>query len=332
MDPAQAGLDFGSEAGAGGELAVREHTPAVVVEEIVPRKGVHWTTRYLAPALSESVHDLGVGGLAGDQHVDLLDRAQVGELDPADLAAVGEHDPPTCDLQHLPLDLGLGEIDVRDPPPRVDAVAAEEQDADRHLLEQVCGERLDQGVLERPERAAEDDDAEPRDRRLELKGGLEAVREHDHVLELGAGGEGAGGGQAVVPTSRITDSPSGIRAAAARPIASFSIAKLASASSNGRSWPRPPRGIAPPRIRMIWPRSESTARSLRAVTSETPNWLLSSSTRTNALSLITASIWSRRSSARGVSCGLAPSAGGAMGSACSSAPRLLIILRCFLCS
>ena len=50
---------------------------------------------------------------------------------------------------------------------------------------------------------------------------------------------------AVVPTSMITDSPSRISSAAARPIASFSIAKLASASSNGRSWPSPAAGHRP---------------------------------------------------------------------------------------
>ena len=102
---------------------------------------------------------------------------------------------------------------------------------------------------------------------------------------------------AVVPTSRSTVSPSSSNAAAAWAIATFSAAKLEMLSSNGCSWRGINRGIAPPRMRCTLPRAARESRSPRTVTSETPKRLLSSPTRTNSRSLISASMRSRRSEA-----------------------------------
>src|SRR3954463_8091985 len=98
----------------------------------------------------------------------------------------------------------------------------------------------------------------------------------------------------VVPTSISSVSASRTRAAAARPIATFSSAMLVSDSSNGRSLSGSVRGIAPPRMRCTSPRKASASRSLRTVTSEMPKRSLSSPTRTKSRSRIAASIRSRR--------------------------------------
>ena len=102
---------------------------------------------------------------------------------------------------------------------------------------------------------------------------------------------------AVVPTSTSTVSPSSSNAAAAWAIATFSAAKLEMLSSNGCSWRGINRGIAPPRTRCTLPLAARESRSPRTVTSETPKRLLSSPTRTNSRSLISASMRSRRSEA-----------------------------------
>ena len=119
-------------------------------------------------------------------------RQRLREPDATDLAAVGEDDAAVGDLEHAPLDLGLRQVDVRDAARRVHAVAAEQQRSDGDPLEDVRGEWVDEGVLQRPERAAEHDDGDARNGALELERGLEAVREDDDVPELGSRDERVG--------------------------------------------------------------------------------------------------------------------------------------------
>jgi hypothetical protein len=60
------------------------------------------------------------------------------------------------------------------------------------LVEHRACERMHEGVLLRAERAAGDDDREPRDLVFELEGEREAVCEDDEVFQVGAGAQGAG--------------------------------------------------------------------------------------------------------------------------------------------
>src|SRR6266516_1009050 len=69
---------------------------------------------HLATPVPESLDGGRVRGAPGEHEVDVLDRAQPGELDRADLAAVREHDAPPGGRDHPLLDLRLGQVDVRD--------------------------------------------------------------------------------------------------------------------------------------------------------------------------------------------------------------------------
>ena len=93
--------------------------------------------------------------------------------------------------EHPALDLGLGQVDVRHSSVGVDAVAAEEHRARVDLVERERAERVDERVLERAQRAAEDDDREARDRRLELERDVDRVREDSDVVQILAVDQGA---------------------------------------------------------------------------------------------------------------------------------------------
>src|SRR5207249_3188123 len=75
----------------------------------------------LAASLAQRRHDLWARGFAGDHHVDLIHRAELRQLDAADLAAVREDDGTPGAANDLLLHLRLGEIDVRDSSLRVAA-------------------------------------------------------------------------------------------------------------------------------------------------------------------------------------------------------------------
>ena len=181
------------EARACAKSAVHEDAPPVVVHELVPAEGVHRATSTSQCSRSDST----IASFADSPVITMSISsvaAEVGELDAADLASVGEDDASAGNLEHSPLDLCLWEVDVRHAAGRVHAVAADEQRAHRDPLEDVRRQRVDEGVLKGPQRAAENDDGDPRDGMLQLERGLEPVREDHDVAELGAVDESVGGG------------------------------------------------------------------------------------------------------------------------------------------
>src|ERR1700730_8377890 len=179
----------------------------------------------------------------------------VAELDAADLRAVRDEAGAGGSGDHGRLDLRFRQVDVGHARLGVDAVAADQGNVGVHAAEHLVGERCDQGVLQRPERAARDDHLEARYRRLEQQGDRQA-----------AGDDG-----------QFPQPP------AAASVRALPPAAATAASSKGRSLSRPAsNGISPPRMRRTPPSASSASRSWRTVTAETPNSPLSSATLAKA--------------------------------------------------
>ena len=162
------------------------------------------------------------------------------------------------------------------------------------LVEDQRRHRVHERVLQRAQRAAEQDDGDPRMAGLELERRLEPVREHGDVAELGPRRRAPGrrrGRRADVDEQRLAVAHELRGGVADRQllVGEARLALLERALALGDV-----RGIAPPRIRCTSPREASASRSLRIVTSEMPKRSLSSPTRMKSCCLITASIRSRR--------------------------------------
>ena len=241
-------------------------------------------------------------------------RGDAAQVHLAELRAVGHDDGTRRARQHERLHRGLGQVHVGDPVRGVDAVAADEGEVDVHLAQHRGGERVDERVLQRAQRAARDDDAEARDLGLELEGDGQAVREDRRGRSRSARRRSARATcRVVVPTSRMTLCPLCTSEAACSPMRCFGSTDASSASSKlgsrsgrlgadagcrGHRSPVDPRGFRPAR--------SSASRSARAVTVVTPNARLSSATRTKPRSATSASASSRRRGAS--SCGFVGSA------------------------
>ena len=193
-------------------------------------------------------------------------------------------------------------------------------------------EGLDERVLQRPQRAAEHDDGHPRDRRLELEGGLEAVREDDHVLELGARDEGAGRGErrrADVDDHRVAvvDQVGGgaaDRELLGREARQRLLERALPAEIETRHRPAPDPGDLSllGENRQVVPGGHlRDAELARELVDPDEGPLVDQ--REHAVTALVGAYRAARSS---------PSAAGARGSACSPAPRSLIVSGFFLCS
>ena len=99
----------------------------------------------------------------------------------------------------------------------------------------------------------------------------------------------------VVLASIAMHSPSVTRDAAAAPMAAFSARCMRSRMSNDPSDARDSMLMAPPCARVMRPCATRTARSLRMVCRETPNWSLSALTRTRPWASTSLTIARRRS-------------------------------------
>jgi hypothetical protein len=104
-------------------------------------------------------------------------------VDAADLRAVRDDGRAGGGGDHRRLDLGLRQVDVGYASLRFDAIAPDQGKVGVYAAQHQAGERGDQGVLQRSQRAARDDNLQAGDRRLEQQRDRQAARDDSNVAQ-----------------------------------------------------------------------------------------------------------------------------------------------------
>jgi len=136
----------------------------------------------LEVSFAQGVQDDRVGRTIGDEEINLVNAAEIGQFYSANLGTVRDNNALAACLQHAPLDLGFGQVNVGNASSGVDAIAAEKNGTRIDAFEHQAAQGVDERVLHGPQRAPRDNDRKTGNCGLKLKGDIEGIREDNDVV------------------------------------------------------------------------------------------------------------------------------------------------------